>query len=160
MEPPCHPTSAFPGIHPRATGTYVHAKKKKEKGYTSIHNSSTQNSKILETKCSSTMGWLNQRWQSRIGNITQPRKGRNGPSTQPPGRVSRAACNQSTSRGHTLSDFISTTFSKQDDQRWRADRRFPGNRKWRGERAPENGFWRRRSLGIGEGTGYVKPRVG
>lgn len=101
------------------------------------------------------MPWLNRLWRSRIGNIPQPRKGRHGHSTQPPGRVSRVDCgrflpisfmprsrNKTTSAGGQIGGF------------------FPGVRSGGGGRARENGFRTRRSLGVGEAGGSVKPREG
>lgn len=92
VEPPRHPAAQSRAAVPEPRKHMFVRRRKKKKRYTSIHNSSAQNSKILEPKRPPTMPWLNRLWRSRIGNIPQPRKGRHGHSTQQPGRVSRVDC--------------------------------------------------------------------
>lgn len=108
---------------------------KKKKRYTSIHNSSAQNSKILEPKRPPTMPWLNRLWQSRIGEHSSATKRKTWP-------LHAAARTGLEGRLREVPpDLIHATFSKQDDHRWRADRRFfSQGQEWRGRKSPRTAF--------------------
>lgn len=134
-EPPRHPAAQSRAAVPEPRKHMFVRRRKKKKRYTSIHNSSAQNSKILEPKRPPTMPWLNRLWRSRIGEHSSATKRKTWPlhaatRTGLEGRLREVP-----------PDLIHATFSKQDDHRWRADRRFfSQGQEWRGRKSPRTAF--------------------